>query len=145
MKEFFKELFEYSHHHNQMLWKVFNEHQTTEKAVKLFNHILNAHQIWNYRIDPLETVPDVWEIRQMSNLKEIDRSNYEGTLRILDVFDFGKVINYKTSTGSNFSNSTRDILFHIINHSTYHHGQIAMDFRQSGLEPLASDFIFYKR
>ncbi|QLH28398.1 MAG: hypothetical protein HWD63_02710 [Candidatus Parvibacillus calidus] len=38
----------------------------------------------------------------------------------------------------------KDIIFHIINHSTYHRGQIAMEFRQSGLEPLNTDYIFYK-
>jgi uncharacterized damage-inducible protein DinB len=44
-----------------------------------------------------------------------------------------------------FTNTIKDILFHIINHSTNHRGQIAVDFRNNGLEPLVLDYVFYKR
>ena len=47
--------------------------------------------------------------------------------------------------GNLFENKIDDILFHIINHSTYHRGQIMMLFRESGLEPIFSDYIFHKR
>ena len=54
MKSFFKELLEYNHHFNQKLGDIFNEHpnKTSEKAIQLYSHILNAHQIWNNRIAP---------------------------------------------------------------------------------------------
>ncbi|XOV94205.1 MAG: DinB family protein [Bacteroidota bacterium] len=147
MKAFFKELFEYSHNYNQKLWEVFDENQgqVTEKASNLFNHMLNAHQIWNNRIDPKEMTPAVWELRPLIDLKDIDMLNYHRSLAIVDTFDFDKEISYATSTGIPFKNNVRDILFHVVNHSTYHRGQIAMDFRQSGLDPLITDYIFYKR
>jgi uncharacterized damage-inducible protein DinB len=44
-----------------------------------------------------------------------------------------------------FSNTIKDILFHMINHSTHHRAQIAMDMRNNKLEPLPLDYIFYKR
>lgn len=147
MKQFFKELFEYNHHFNQKLSDVFmtNPEKTTEKSVKLFNHILNAHQIWNNRIETKQPTFGVWELRNTQELKNIDKINYEQTLHILDKFELNEIIIYSNSKGQTFDNNTRDTLFHVINHSTYHRGQIATEFKQFGLEPLVTDYIFYKR
>lgn len=147
MKLFFKELFEYSHHFNQKLSDVFanSPDKTSEKAVKLFNHLLNAHQIWNNRIGLKQSTWGVWELHDIQDLKNIDKTNYEQTLQILNRSDLNEIISYSNSKGHAYSNSIRDILFHIINHSTYHRGQIATEFKQNGLEPLVVDYIFYKR
>lgn len=147
MKQFFRELFEYGHHFNQKLGDVFNDRpdKTSEKAVKLYNHLLNAHQIWNNRIDPKQTTFGIWEIHPIQDCKEIDKQNYEHSLLILDEFDLNDTMNYGNTRGQKFSNSIRDIFFHVVNHSTYHRGQIATEFREHGLEPLATDYIFYKR
>jgi uncharacterized damage-inducible protein DinB len=37
------------------------------------------------------------------------------------------------------------MLFHIVNHSTNHRGQIAVDFKSNGITPLGLDYIHYKR
>lgn len=147
MKQFFKELFEYGHHFNQKLGEVFNDSQdkTSEKAITLYNHILNAHQIWNNRIEPKQTSFGVWEIHHIQDCKDIDKLNYEHSLLILDKYDLNDTINYANTKGQAFSNSIRDIFFHAINHSTYHRGQISTEFRQNGLQPLVTDYIFYRR
>lgn len=147
MIHFFKELFAYNHHFNGELAAIFNEQadKVSEKSRQWFNHILNAHSIWNGRILQEPTSFGVWHMHEVNKLKEIDSSNYSSSIRILDQFDFGSEINYVTSKGDSYTNTVKDILFHIINHSTYHRGQIAGDFRQQGLEPLVSDYIFYKR
>lgn len=147
MNPFFKEIFEYSHHFNQKLFDIISDNpdKISEKSVRLFNHILNAHQIWNNRINPQQPTFGVWELHDTQDLKNIDKTNYELTLHILGTFTLSETISYSNSKGQTFSNSIRDILFHIINHSTYHRAQIATEFRQSGLEPLATDYIFYKR
>jgi len=147
MEQFLRELFEYSHHFNQKLADVFYDSpdKTSERAVKVFNHLLNAHQVWNNRIEPKQAAFGIWEIHPVQDLKDIDQTNYEQTLQILDMFDLNETITYSTSKGQPFDNRIRDMLFHIINHSTYHRGQIATEFRQHGLEPLMTDYIFYKR
>ncbi len=147
MKRFFKELFEYNHHFNQQLADVYTAQQdkTPDKALKLFNHILNAHQIWNNRIDHKQTTFGVWEIHDTKDLYNIDKVNYEQTLQVIDKFDLYEIFDYKNTKGQAFKNNIRDIYFHVINHSTYHRGQIAMEFRQHGIEPLVTDYIFYKR
>ncbi len=144
MKTFFKELFEYGYHFNQKLGDAFitNPDRISEKSVKLYNHILNAHQIWNNRIEPKQPALGVWEIHPIQNCKDIDKINYENSLLILDKFDLNDTINYTNTKGRN---SIRDILFHIVNHSTYHRGQIATEFKQNGIDPLVTDYIFHKR
>jgi uncharacterized damage-inducible protein DinB len=146
MKDFFKELLEYSHHFNQKLGDVFEDNpDKSEKAIKLFSHMLNAHQIWNNRIDPKGKVFGVWDMQAVQNFKNIDKTNFEHSLKILDKFALDDTINYTNTKGQVFSNTIRDILFHIINHSTYHRGQIATEFKQHGVDPLVTDYIFYRR
>lgn len=147
MKPFLIELFEYSYHFNQKLVDVIsnNPEKTSEKVIKLFNHILNAHQIWNNRIEPEQTTFGVWEIHTIKECKSIDKTNYDQTLLILDKVDLSEIISYINTSGQIFTNSIKDILFHIINHSTYHRGQIASELRQGGLDPFVTDYIFYKR
>lgn len=147
MKQFFKELFEYNHHFNQKLGDVFAEQpdRIPERSVKWFNHILNAHRVWNNRIKPGQPHFGVWDINPFQDHKDIDEINFEHSLVILDNFDLNEIVNYTTTRGLALKNSIRDILFHTINHSTYHRGQIAADFRQNGLEPLVTDYVVYKR
>lgn len=147
MKQFFRELFEYAHHYNQQLGNIItgNTDKISEKTIRLFSHIVNAHQIWNNRIDPKETPFKVWETRPATDCLVIDTQNYNHSLLILTNFDLEKMVAYGNSSGNRFQNSTRDILFHIINHTTYHRAQIATEIRQSGLEPINTDYIMYKR
>ena len=147
MKSFFIELFEYSHYANQKLWETFidNAGKTPANTIRLYSHILNAHRVWNNRIEPKQTPFGIWEIHLIQDCKDIDRMNYEHSLLILEKFNLDETINYTTSAGQSFSNTVRDILFQVVNHSTYHRGQIAIEFRQNGLDPLLTDYIFFKR
>lgn len=144
MKDFFIELFEYSYICNQKLADIFTTYptQTSERATQLYNHILNAHQIWNCRIERNQNEFGIWEIHLLQSYAAIDKMNYENSLLILDKHGLNDAIHYK---GKSLSNSVRDILFHVINHSTYHRGQIATEFRLNGLEPLTTGYIFFKR
>lgn len=147
MKSFFKELFEYNFHSNQQLAELFLQHsnEASEKSLKLFSHILNAHHIWNNRIEEKQKTFNVWDIHTVQAFKQIDKNNHESSLRILDTFDLNQNIFYSNSKGDKFNNNIKDMLFHVINHSTYHRAQIATEFKQSGITPLATDYIFYKR
>ena len=147
MKDLFKELFEYSHHFNQALAVAFmrESEKTSHKANSLYSHLLNAHRIWNNRILPMQPLPGVWDLQPVHQRAEIDADNYRHSLKILYEIDLAAIINYSNSQGQPFSNSVRDILFHIVNHCTYHRGQIATEFQNSGIEPIRTDYILYKR
>lgn len=147
MKAFFEELFEYNQHSNQKLFEIFRDYpeKTSEKSVVLYNHIINAHHIWNSRIVPAEHSVGVWELHPLSRLQELDSTNYQRTCEILGHTVPGLNIRYTNTKGQTFLNSVRDILFHVINHSNYHRAQIASEFKAQGIEPPVTDYIFYKR
>ncbi len=147
MKEFFKELFEYNHNVNQKVAEVFKTypHKTSEKSIQLFSHIIDAHHIWNSRINGKTEQYAVWMLQPVSAFEDIDTANYQESLQVLASFDLNHHLNYTNSRGLTFNNSIRDTLFHVINHSNYHRAQIATEFKLNGIEPLLTDYIMYKR
>ena len=148
MKTFFKQLFEYTYNFNDKVLDLLLENgvgDIPEKSLILINHTLNAQEIWNTRIEEKPNSVGVWDIRPVETLKGFNNANYVNSLRIVNEQDFDKIIRYTTSRGETFENTVRDILFHVINHSTYHRGQIATDCKLQGLAPLVTDYIFYER
>lgn len=146
MIEFFKDIFGYHNHFNQRLADLFiaNRDTISERTIPLFSHTLNAHQIWNSRIIG-GTSFAVHQVHRLEDFKQIDENNYINTLKILSDFDLGSIIKYRTSKGDEFQNSIQEILFHVANHFTHHKGQLISDLRQCGIEPIITDYIFYKR
>ena len=147
MKAFFKELFEYNLLCNDQLIEraLKSESKVTERTLKLFNHILNAHEIWNSRILKQKAEFGVWQNHAVSDWKTINESKCKASIAIVKTYNFDLKVSYTNTLGDSYVSSVRDILFHIINHSTYHRAQIATDFRENGIEPIISDYIFYKR
>ena len=147
MNSLFKQIFEYHHHFNKKLIGEIKKHfnKLPERSFPLFCHILNAHQIWNARIMGQVPFGNSFQAIPIDSCLSIDRDNYINTLKILDTIALDQVITYKNSKGEEYSNTVQDILFHVGNHSTHHRGQIISDFRQSGIAPLVTDYIFYKR
>lgn len=146
MKTFFKDIFAYHHHFNQLFIDHFIEHRQLipDDTYGLFCHVLNAHQVWNSRL--LGNTPfGIHQLHHLDDCKAIDYSNYQDSLFVLDRMDLERTISYTNSKGEQFNNLVRDILFHVNNHSTHHRAQIASTFRQLGIAPPISDFIFYKR
>jgi len=146
MKEHFQELLEYNLHFNQLLIQNFLENQLvwSDKSKSLLNHILNAHQIWNARIINQKTF-EVWQINPDESLLKINSDNFNETHEILNQKELTEIVSYKNSKGKEFYNSIQEFIFHFLNHSTYHRGQIAVLMKQAGLEPINTDYIFYKR
>ncbi|GAB2791735.1 hypothetical protein GCM10027275_40730 [Rhabdobacter roseus] len=145
MKSFFKNLFEYNTHSNQALIQRVLELTPPEKSHRLLSHILNAHHVWNHRMLSQPSTLEIWGVLAPEIMLATDEANHAQTEAILETFYFWEPISYTNSKGEAFRNTVQDILFHIVNHSTYHRAQIATDFREQGLEPLPTDYIFYKR
>ncbi|MGV3763181.1 DinB family protein [Parapedobacter sp.] len=146
MRPFFEDLFKYNQHCNQQLAIIY-AHESTHldtKSIALFSHILNAHHIWNHRILGKKGEYGVWDDHAIDTFATIDRLNHEETQRILQTGDLASEIAYRTTAGKPIVNTIKDTLFHVINHSTYHRGQIASLFRQQGIEPLVTDYIRFK-
>src|SRR5215471_3810645 len=131
MKLFFSELLQYDRHFNHEIVSALLANQTkvSERCIRLTSHILNVHQIWNLKIQPGQLAYESWKVHPIQDLENINQENFERSTNILETFDLDQAVEYATSSGKIFKNSVRDILFQIINHSTYHRGQIATEFR----------------
>lgn len=145
--DFFKDAFEYNYHFNQELIQLFEKEKQNipEKSIQLLNHLINAQEIWNERILNEKITVDVWGIRPFESLKKHNKTNYNKSLQILNNTELSQQIIYKNSKGIEFSNTVQDVIFHIINHATYHRAQIASDLKANKIEPINTDYIFYKR
>ncbi|SIS54516.1 DinB family protein [Chryseobacterium gambrini] len=146
MKEKLVDLFEYTYHFNKEMIKIISENleKVDEKTISLINHTLNAQQIWNSRILNEKSF-EVWQISPFENLNGINQQNFNKSLEIVQKFGPDQKIEYQNSRGTKFENTVFEMLFQAINHSTYHRGQINSLLKQSGITPILTDYIFYKR
>jgi len=117
-----------------------------QETVRVFSHVLNAHHIWNARILGRGPTVGVWDEHPVAAWGDLHYENQRDSFEIVSNADpIDRRIAYENSEGRAFANTLQDILFHIINHSTHHRAQIAVQFRANNLEPLPLDYIFYKR
>ncbi len=147
MKAFFLDKFEYTKHCNRLLIELLRKNPETykEKISLLASHTLNAHHIWNHRIFGVATALSVWQILDLNHLDAINEENFEHTKELLQKKNLKEPIDYSNSKGQNFTNTAEEIFFHIINHSNYHRGQLVSQLKVKGVEPIVTDYIFYKR
>lgn len=146
MKEKLVDLFEYTYHFNKKMIQVIAENlkEIDEKTIGLINHTLNAQQIWNSRI--LGGISfEVWQINPFENLGDINQQNFNRSIEIVEKYDVDQRIQYENSKGTKFENTVFEMLFQAINHSTYHRGQINSLLKKNGIDPVLTDYIFYKR
>ena len=59
--------------------------------------------------------------------------------------DLEKSMAYTTTQGKSHINLFQHMFTHLLNHSTYHRGQLASLLRQAGAVPNATDLILYYR
>ena len=59
--------------------------------------------------------------------------------------DWDRIANYRNVKGEPFQTPIWQIVLHVVNHATYHRGQITTLLRQLGRAPVATDLILYYR
>jgi uncharacterized damage-inducible protein DinB len=59
--------------------------------------------------------------------------------------NFNRDLSYNNYVGDPYITNVESIMIHLVNHSSYHRAQIAMLLRQTGFEPINTDFITYDR
>jgi uncharacterized damage-inducible protein DinB len=83
---------------------------------------------------------DVETIR--SRWQELEQEQKE-FLNSLDRSRLSEVVSYVNLKGETFAYPLGRMLQHVVNHSTYHRGQIATLLRQLGATPLSTDLLLY--
>jgi uncharacterized damage-inducible protein DinB len=111
-------------------------------------HILGAEWIWLERCNGRSpgALPSPEPFVSVSHVRarweEIERDQLE-FVHGLSAVDLDRVIGYRNQRGNRFAYSLPKILRHVVNHSTYHRGQVASMLRQLGVAPAATDLLRY--
>ena len=85
---------------------------------------------------------DVADLRRRLTETEAQRWAFVDGLREADILT---PRHYKLMNGTEDHQPLDVMITHVVNHATYHRGQIATFFRQLGLKPVGTDFITYAR
>jgi uncharacterized damage-inducible protein DinB len=114
-------------------------------------HMWGAQYIWLMRL--MGTSLREWPTNKFEGIKErlLEGFVQSGTDLVVFLSTFNETrlsdtYNYTNMKGDPFEDTYADTLFHIVNHSTYHRGQIITMLRQSGADRVVStDLIHYLR
>jgi len=121
------------------------------RAIEIDAHIQAARRLWLTRVDPgLLDPPDtglfpVWSLDRVTHEHRTLDKAWSARLAIADDNDLSRTVSYTTTEGTDFTTALHDILTHVVNHSSYHRGQIARLIAECGVQPAVTDFIFYAR
>lgn len=111
-------------------------------------HILSAQRLWLERILKQSQSMPVWpsstidHCAVLADEMSVAWRNY--LARVANQFAPGSLedkVEYRNSKGEPWSSRVEDILMHVLFHSAYHRGQIALQMRASGVVPAYTDYI----
>jgi uncharacterized damage-inducible protein DinB len=148
MKSYFLKLYQYNAWANKRVLGALEKQQVAdEKILTLMSHVLSAQRIWLSRIKglPVDQYP-LWKQYDVPTLIKMGHDVGEEWLAFVQSNDdFNRPLVYHNYVGNPYTNNVEHIMMHLVNHCTYHRGQIALLMRQKGFEPINTDFITYDR
>jgi uncharacterized damage-inducible protein DinB len=113
-------------------------------------HLLAAEWIWVCRWEGSSPrgLPDDWADDSVDGVRERWRQVEErqqaflGTLREADL---DRRVDYTDTAGEPLQSTIQQMLRHVVNHASYHRGQVVTMLRQLGTPAPSTDLIFYYR
>lgn len=147
LKSQFEKGFLYSYSINKKQLEVLKTTGEDLEMMRLLSHVVWAQVIWLMRLKgEAYQGMDFWKVLGVDELEKLIEEDYEKWQEYLTtVVDLEKRIDYTNSSGQHWTNTIRDIVFHVINHGTHHRAQISMLLRQSGIAPPPVDYVFWVR
>ena len=113
------------------------------------NHVYLAELVWfkriqgeNKRLAELETPADATALAQAWT--DLHKS-WLGWAGSMSSEDWTGPFTFRNNAGSDSTMPYWQIALHVVNHGSYHRGQVATMLRQAGIVPPASDLIIYYR
>ncbi len=148
MKRYFLKLYQYNYWCNNRVLKAIKvQNVNDEKILSVMGHIVAAQFLWLHRIQGLPPAQvKLWGEYTLPQLIDMAEEIGKRWLAFIEETDsFDRELTYTNYTGDPYVNNVEMIMIHLVNHSSYHRGQIAMLLRQKGFEPINTDFITYDR
>lgn len=121
----------------------------SEKSHKILAHLLITEAEYYERLYGKDSTGfDFWRELSLDECADLARENAEKFERLLKLFDdegLGQIAEYKTSEGILEKNTYRELLTHVLFHSSIHRGNIVLKMREDGFAPPVVDYIIYLR
>lgn len=113
-------------------------------------HIYGAEWVWLERFQGRSpsSLPDVAQFQDLPSLKEKWRELEERLLKFvggLKQEDLDRVMEYKTLKFGAYRNPLWQSMQHLVNHGSYHRGQVTTLLRQLGAQPVLTDLMHFYR
>ena len=111
-------------------------------------HVYAAEWIWLERwrgISP-RGLPNEQEVPTLEMLKEkwgAVETRCRDFVASLTAARLSEVVSYVNVKGETWSYPLEEMLVHVVNHSSYHRGQVATMLRQLGRVPLSTDYLVF--
>ena len=123
--------------------------QPSERPRQIFAHLLITKQEYFERLGGKDSTgfnfwPDL-SLDECEGLASVTQTNYTSLLNSAADSLLDRVASYKTSEGVPHSNTYRELLTHVLFHSSIHRGNIIFKMREEGLEPPKIDYIIFLR
>ena len=112
-------------------------------------HMVGAEKVWLERFQgdpqPFLTQNPPKSLQELKSIWEkvgYDTARWLGTMTDKKL---GETFSMKTVKGDTYTHVYWQAFQHLVNHSSYHRGQIITMLRQSGAKPVSTDLIFFYR
>ena len=111
-------------------------------------HIMGVEWLYLERLHdryPTELLPGEQfdTVASMASRWATIKKGLDDYIRSPELGDLERIVEYKNMQGKHFRYSLRALLQHVVNHSTYHRGQVATQLREIGAKPLSTDLLRY--
>ena len=149
--ETIRRLFKYNEWANRRAFEALKDPANhSAKAVRALAHLLIAESAWLARMltNQDSTGFDFWQGSTLDECEQLSAhvvKGYKDLLGGLTEAKLDEVATYKNSKGVEYQTPFRDILQHVLMHSMYHRGQVAMAVRAEGGMPPNTDYITFVR
>lgn len=130
MNPILKRQFDYDLWANQLWLEFLLKTETSESYRRIMGHILGAQLVWVSRIDGefLTSIPS--PSLEASTLEGL----HERWITALSSRSADEVIEYKRLSGESVKSTVEEIGLHVVNHGTYHRGELRGLCRADGHE-----------
>jgi uncharacterized damage-inducible protein DinB len=115
-----------------------------------FAHLIAAEWVWVERWNGRSpTTPPEWvgvsSFDELTTRLDTVQRDRAAVIARLDDAALTAPIAYRTFAGVESANTIGELIRHVVNHGTYHRGQISMRLRQLGEQPPSTDYILWLR
>jgi uncharacterized damage-inducible protein DinB len=116
------------------------------RALAVLGHLAGSQRTWLSRLTGRPSPLVVWpSLTREQCAAELARDAAEWSAYLAGSPDLAARLTYTNAKGEPSSNTIDEILTHVLMHSAYHRGQLAMLTRDSGATPAPTDFVFAAR